>query len=145
MKTIEFRELSKEDQELLGLAEKAAANVFPRDRDTSVGSALRSGEKVFQGANIPRRSFNNSTCAERMALDRALYDGIDQIDKIVTIGLNREKPFTEVVSPCGACRQILLETIGKLGQKDIELILSNSDKSKIIITRLSELLPLGYN
>lgn len=144
MKSHKFRELDVELENLILVAEEAAAHVYPRDRDVAIGAALASGNKIYLGANIGRRAFNNSTCAERMALDKALFDGIDKIDRIVVIGLNKTQPFDEVISPCGACRQILFEAISRLNQEDVELVLSNSSKTKIIRTTLCELLPLVY-
>jgi len=73
-----------------------------------------------------------------------LFDGIKKIERIVIIGTNSQHPFEEVTAPCGNCRQMLFDTLDDLGQADIEIIMSNSDKSKIVETSLLELLPLAY-
>lgn len=144
METVKLSELNKQTQQVISEAETAASKVFPRGRNVAIGAVLVSGNKRYCGANIGRRAFNNSTCAERMALDKALFDGISTIDQIVVIGINENEPFEEAVSPCGSCRQILFEAIQQLNQDDIEMILSNTKKTKIVKTTLRELLPLVY-
>jgi cytidine deaminase len=144
MEIYNFQEIDENLKKLIFEAEEAASHVYPRNRDVAIGAVLISGNRVYTGANIGRRAFNNSTCAERMALDKALFDGISRIDRIVIIGINKAHPFEEVIAPCGACRQILFEAISRLNQEDLELILCNSNKTKIIKTTLHELLPLVY-
>ena len=144
MEEIKFQELTENIKQDLELAEEATKKVFPRDYDVRIGVVLVADGKRFEGVNIVRERFVGSSCAERMALDRALYEGIEKIERLVIVGINRQKPFEEVVAPCGNCRQMLFDTLDDLGQEDIEIILSNSDKSKIVKTKLSELLPLAY-
>jgi len=144
MEEIKLKDLDESIKSDLAKAEEAAKRTYPRDRDVRIGVVLVADEKRFEGANIVRERFTGSTCAERMALDKALFAGIEKIERIVIIGLNNQKPFEEVVAPCGNCRQMLFDTLDDLGQEDIEIILSNSDKSKIIKTSLLELLPLAY-
>jgi cytidine deaminase len=144
MQEMKFEELAEDIRnDLLG-AEEATKKTFPRDRDVRIGVILAADGKRFEGANIVRERFTGSTCAERMALDKALFEGIEKIERIVIIGMNSQHPFEEVASPCGNCRQILFDTLDDLGQEDIEIYLSNSDKSKIVKTNLRELLPLAY-
>jgi len=51
-----------------------------------------------------------------------------------------KKPIT----PCGICRQILFE-FSQVSGIDLDIIMSNTDKDKIIIAKLSELLPLAFD
>ncbi len=46
----------------------------------------------------------------------------------------------DFITPCGACRQVLME----IGGKDLEVVMSNSD-NEIRILKLEELLPLSFN
>lgn len=131
-------------QNLEDAANAAKLHSFPPNGDVKVGAVLVSGDRTFEGVNIRRRSFNSSTCSERMALDKALFDGVKRIDRLVVTGLNDSQPFEEVISPCGACRQILFEAINILGQDDLQLIMSNTQKTKIVSATLKELLPLIY-
>lgn len=49
-------------------------------------------------------------------------------------------PQNEPISPCGACRQVMLELA-----KDATIYLSNYDMTKIIETYAKELLPYGFD
>lgn len=145
MQQIKYEDLGENIKaEILG-ARRAAEDVVPKGRDVRIGALLvaESGKK-YTGANIARERYNNSTCAERMALDKALNDGITKIERIIVIGLNDDRPFEEVVAPCGSCRQMIFEAINNLGQEDTELILVNSKMDKIVLAKLSELLPFAY-
>jgi cytidine deaminase len=70
-----------------------------------VGAALLADEgRVFTGCNIESSSFGLTICAERVALFKAVSEGVRSFTAIaVTAG--RERPCT----PCGACRQVLWE------------------------------------
>ncbi|MEI6807810.1 MAG: hypothetical protein WCN95_03735, partial [bacterium] len=48
-----------------------------------------------------------------------------------------------VTSPCGACRQMLHESAQNAGH-DIEVILLSADRKTVVLTSISELLPLGF-
>jgi cytidine deaminase len=145
MQQIRFDDLEEKIRDEIKTAEESADWAFPRGRDVKIGAVLvAENGKRYTGANIARERFNNSTCAERMAVDKALNDGVAKIERIVVIGVNDSKPFEEVVAPCGACRQIIFDALKELRQEDTELILVNSNKSKIVRANLSELLPFAY-
>lgn len=145
MKTTNFQEIDQDIQKQLEAAREASKKVFPRDRDVAIGAVVVADDgRVFEGANSVKERFITSTCAERMALDKALFEGINKIKRIVIIGENKDYPFTEVASPCGNCRQMIWDTLDDLGQEDVELVLANSGMSKVVITTVKELLPLAY-
>lgn len=145
MKQIEWKDLDLQIQEELDLAAESAKKQYPLTSDNHIGAVLVSGETKIAAAGIKRRRFNSGTCAERMAIDQALFQGINHIDRIVLIGFRDGNRYEEVVSPCGSCRQIIHETMMNFKQEDLALVLSNSDKTKIILTSIKELLPLVYD
>ena len=49
----------------------------------------------------------------------------------------------EVTAPCGTCRQTLYE-VSQIAEIDLELILSTTRRDKIVLTTISELLPLAF-
>ena len=144
MREIRFEKLEENIKSDLLAAEAAAKRAFPRSRDVRIGAVVIADGKRFEGANVVKERFVGSTCAERMALDQALFAGVKKIERMVIIGKNDELPFEEVASPCGNCRQMLVDVLADLRQEDLEIILSNSDKSKIMVTSVKELLPLAY-
>ncbi len=98
-----------------------------------VGAALldKKGE-VFGGCNVESSSYGLTICAERVALTKAISEGIKGFTKIAIVG-----PNNEFCPPCGACRQLLYDYV-----PDLEIILT--DNTKIKSVRLKDLLPLAF-
>jgi cytidine deaminase len=97
-----------------------------------VGCALLSiEEKVYVG--VCADSGSNTLCAEQNAIGSMITDGVYQVAKTAAVWKD-ENDRVHVLSPCGNCRQMLLEMDRKnLGA---EVIL---DRDKIV--SLEELLP----
>jgi len=89
------------DRELYEQAVEAAANAYAPYSNFHVGAALllRDGG-VVTGANVENASYPLGVCAERAALSRAVAEGVKPGD-VEAIGIT--------ASPCGGCRQWLLE------------------------------------
>jgi cytidine deaminase len=69
-----------------------------------VGAAVRMSGQVFEGANVENASYGLSMCAERSAIFAAVAAGSLELED-VTVCTDASPPS----SPCGACRQVLLE------------------------------------
>lgn len=100
-----------------------------------VGAALltKDGE-VYSGCNIENASYPLSNCAERTAMFKAISEGERAFEKLVVTG-NTEGP----ISPCGACRQVLVEFC----KPDMPVVLTNK-KGDTLNTTVSELLPGAF-
>ena len=100
-----------------------------------VGAALRtrSGQVVL-GCNIENATYGLTTCAERVALLKALSDGHREFSAIAVVA-----DTNEPTPPCGPCRQLLWEYCG-----DIDIILGNLN-GPMGRFRLSALLPLPFD
>ncbi|PWN07194.1 cytidine deaminase [Rhodohalobacter mucosus] len=97
-------------------------------------SALLQTEKGYiRGVNIELSSWALGLCAERVAISRALTAGYTQFKSIHIYA-----PEADFVSPCGACRQVLLEV---MPDADTELYHGDGTLSKHIV---SDLLPFGF-
>lgn len=101
-----------------------------------VGAALltKNGE-IYSGCNIENASYPLSNCAERTAMFKAVSEGERDFEKLVVTG-NTEGP----ISPCGACRQVLVEFC----DPDMPVILTNQ-KGDTLNTTVSALLPGAFN
>lgn len=99
-----------------------------------VGAALLSkGGRLFAGCNVENASYGLTVCAERVALLRAISEGVREFEAIaVACG---ETPC----SPCGACRQVLREFA-----PDLKVILADGEGRKWETTLLSHLLPRSF-
>ena len=89
------------DQELYEQAKAAAAGAYAPYSEFDVGAAvlLRDG-RVITGVNVENASYPLGMCAERCALARAVAEGARPGD-VEAVGVT--------ASPCGGCRQWLLE------------------------------------
>jgi cytidine deaminase len=93
------------------LADLVAAACEARRRSYSpysgfrVGAAVRDDQgRVHVGTNVENASFGLSICAERAAVFRAVADGARTLAAVAICA-----DGVEPTSPCGACRQVLLE------------------------------------
>ena len=99
----------------------------------AVGAALlaRSG-RVYTGCNVENASYGLSICAERTAVFKAVSEGERDFEALAVV---TEKGVT----PCGACRQVLLE----FGE-DIQVIVADAAGGYRVFG-LQELLPEAFN
>ncbi len=100
-----------------------------------VGAALESpGGIITAGCNVENASYSLTVCAERVALVKALSEGIIAFTRIVVVA-DTEAP----TPPCGPCRQLLWEYAG-----DIEVIIANTTTT-LGRYQLADLLPLPFD
>jgi cytidine deaminase len=96
---------SKTAQELREAATGAMARAYAPYSDFRVGAALLSADgSVFTGCNVENSSYPVGTCAERGALAAAVVAGHRSFAQIAIV-TDAEEP----ASPCGMCRQALVE------------------------------------
>jgi cytidine deaminase len=89
---------------LVARAQAAQGHAYAPYSGFAVGAAIAAGGRIFEGANVENASYPLCTCAERVAAVAAAYAGARAIDAIA-VCTSTSPP----ASPCGACRQILLE------------------------------------
>lgn len=100
-----------------------------------VGAAILTEDgDVFTGCNIENSSYSLTICAERVAIFKAYSSGKRKFKSIAIVS---DSP--NFISPCGACRQVLMDLAGG----ELEVILTNSAGRKKIV-KLSELIPLPF-
>jgi len=121
--------------ELLAMARESASQaVVPYSR-FPVGAAVEThGGRVFKGCNIESASYGLTICAERVAIFAAKAAGADP----VAIGVsclrgNRDDPSS--LTPCGACRQVMMDQMGPDAACHIDGVGTFT---------VSELLPMGF-
>lgn len=144
MKRTSFAKLSRPNQELLEAARVAMESAYNPYSNFFVGAALRatSGE-VITGSNFENASYSVTVCAERSAIVRASAMGHKTFSRIAVIGRGQKSSSKSIVSPCGVCRQVLMES-AQLSNKNIEVIMSSSDMRSVVVATIRELLPLGF-
>ena len=142
-----FDELSKEDQQLINEARKAADNAYAPYSQFHVGAAaLLENGIVVRGNNQENAAYPSGLCAERVALFAAgaNYPGIKVKSVAIHAYSEKFKEHPQAVGPCGACRQVMAE-YEHLYQQDIRVIMQAGKGKYIVIKSVSDLLPFMFN
>ncbi len=125
------------DKTMHDAAKAALKNAYVTYSNFPVSAALKLKDgTIITGVNIENASYGLTNCAERTALFTAYARGYrkDDIDSIlVTTKQNH------LVSPCGACRQVMREL---MPEDALVTMVDASGNHKIV--KNAELLPLGF-
>ncbi len=144
MKEIKYNKLTAIQKKLLDAADDTKETAYNPYSHFFVGAAILSNKgKIITGSNYENAAYGPTVCAERSAILAANALGIRCFEKVAVIARGQDFDCKEVTAPCGVCRQTIFEC-SQIAEKDIEIIMSNTKKTKIIIAKISELLPLAY-
>ena len=125
------------NMKIIEKAFEARNNAYAPYSKYRVGACIETKDgRFYTGANIENASYGLTNCAERSAIFSAYSDGCRKYNiKAIAIVSKSDK----LITPCGACRQVLAELI----PKDAEIILSNGEET--VITDIESLLPMSFN
>ena len=100
-----------------------------------VGAALEATDgRIFTGCNIENASYGLTMCAERVAIFKALSEGARQFRRLAVVA-----DTEQLVTPCGACRQIIWEFCG-----DVAVMLANEHGQSETL-QMRDLLPRAFD
>jgi cytidine deaminase len=145
----DISELQADDAALLREAMKATQNAFAIFSNFRVGAAARvkDEKEIYIGSNQENASYPVGICAERALLGAvASKFGAKKVIKTIAISyenLNKNKKSSEPISPCGMCRQALLQYEDNT-KHPVRLILSGKEGKIYILESASNLLPLAF-
>lgn len=126
-------------------AKKATASAYADYSKFNVGAAvLLENNEIITGSNQENAAYPSGLCAERVAMFYANSKFPEVAPKLIAIAAFTNGDFlTKPITPCGACRQVLLESETRYGT-DIEVLLYG--KNGIYkIRSVKDLLPLSFN
>ena len=135
-------------QPLFQAALKARANAYAPYSHFQVGAAVMTRHGALHGgANYESASYGLSFCAERSALVAAQAAGA--VPDLIAIALcakpgDGEPDQSQIVTPCGACRQWIFEASQRAGN-DITVLCGNADFSRVLVMSAHSLLPEGFS
>lgn len=130
-----------EKQELVRLALEARKMAYTPYSHFKVGAALLGKNGVvYQGCNIENAAYTPTNCAERTAFFKAVSEGQREFTAIAIVGGAEDSKKLSVCSPCGVCRQVMMEFCDP---DAFEIILGTSPEDYQVYT-LKEFLPLGF-
>lgn len=144
MQFCQMDELSAEDQELVRAAIGATANSYARYSNFNVGAALRLADgSITTGANQENAAFPSGLCAERCAIFAAQSHHPEHaITALAIAAKNVNGLMPAPVSPCGACRQVILEMEDRY-QQPVRILLYGT-RGVYCINSVKDLMPLSF-
>lgn len=93
---------------------------------------LGKNQALYSGCNVENKSFGLTICAERVAVSKAISDGVSEFLALVIVAEGKSP-----VTPCGACRQVMAEF------GDFPVLCLNTERDQLL-TSVSELLPDAF-
>ncbi|MCF2643961.1 MULTISPECIES: cytidine deaminase [Prevotellaceae] len=144
IKHCQLDELSVADRELIEQAMKATDNAYAEYSHFYVGAALRlANGRIVIGANQENAAFPSGLCAERTAVFSAQANFPDQsIEALALVARNDNGLIDNPVTPCGACRQVLLGVEERYGLP--MRILMYGKSGVYSVGSAKDLLPLSF-
>lgn len=139
-------ELTSADRLLLQEAQSITRHAYAPYSRFHVGAALvLSNGQIVRGTNQENASFPAGICAERVALASAATQFPDVAVSALAVSYdNKQGSSTHPITPCGICRQTLLEQEQKQ-QMPIRLILGGLSGKIFILASAKYLLPMSFS
>lgn len=140
-----WKELPEEDKELVGKAYQASEKAYAPYSNFFVGaSVLLEDGTIVLGNNQENAAFPSGTCAERTAVFYAGANYPDKkIKKIVVVAKGDFADPDSLLSPCGGCRQVMLESEQRQNEP-IEIILVSGNERTVRLKSVRDLLPFAF-
>lgn len=140
----QLNELSDSDKELVERAIAATQNSYANYSHFYVGAAVRLANGcIVIGANQENAAFPSGLCAERSAIFAAQSQVPDQaITTLAIAARNDNGMMAKPISPCGACRQVILEMEDRY-QHPVRILLYGTN-GIYVIRSVKDLLPLTF-
>ena len=146
IKIYDLEELSESDRELLGAACEATNRSYAPYSHFSVGAAARlASGAIVTGSNQENAAYPSGLCAERTTLFYANSQYPDQAVETLAIAARNERGefLEDPIPPCGACRQVMLETEKRFNRP--MRILLYGRKGIYELKSVGALLPLSFD
>ena len=139
-----LEELSEEDRQLVEMAVEATNNAYAKYSNFRVGAAVRlENGLLMKGANQENAAFPVTLCAERTDIFAAQANYPEQpITAIAIAAKNENGLLSEPITPCGSCRQVMLEIEDRY-KRPLRILLYGQNGVYIVDT-VKDLMPLSF-
>lgn len=137
-------ELKKADNLLIEEAMKIAQDAYAPYSKFNVGAAvLLANGKIITGNNQENAAYPSGLCAERVALfyANAQYPNIP-VEAMAIIAMTKDGIMPDPITPCGACRQVMIETETRMRQEFYTLLVGNKMIYKVKSSK--DLMPMAF-
>ena len=110
-------------EKLITKATAARENAYVPYSEFPVGAAVLTAQgEIYTGCNVENSSYGLCNCAERTAIFKSVSEGDKDIEAIAVVA-DTDGPC----SPCGACRQVIMEF-----GPEIDVIMTNLNGDTIV-------------
>lgn len=146
IKVCKYDEFSEQDKKVIDAARSATKNSYAPYSRFNVGAAvLLEDDIIVTGTNQENAAYPSGLCAERTTLFWANSQYPQKA--VLTLAIAARTTESELpvpIPPCGACRQVILETERRFN-KNIRIILFGTKESYLIEDGIKSLLPLCFD
>ncbi|MDR2691820.1 MAG: cytidine deaminase [Dysgonamonadaceae bacterium] len=140
-----YEELLFEEKNIVDKAKEAVFRAYAPYSGFKVGAAaLMENGEIITGNNQENIAFPSGLCAERTTLFYAHSQYPGEAVRALAVAAHTKGDFIDrPISPCGACRQVMLETEMRFRRR-VKVILYGK-KEIYIIENIKDLLPLAFD
>lgn len=139
------RELDAKDAELLRHAHEAVKNSYAPYSKFHVGAAVRLANGIIvKGNNVENAAYPSGLCAERVALfsAQAQYPDVP-VEAIALTAASEQSEVNEPIPPCGACRQVMVETEQR-SKRPMRIICQGNNGPIMVFDGVETLMPFIF-
>ena len=139
-----YDECTEVEKSLIDAAKEATSNAYAPYSNFHVGAALLlENGKIVTGNNQENAAYPSGLCAERTAVFYANAQYPDQKIEAIAVAAYYNGQFTDdLISPCGSCRQVLLEVESRYNSPVKILLYKNGEV--YMADSMSSLMPLSF-
>ena len=140
-----YDELKESDKQLIDAAKESTKNSYVPYSQFAVGAAAQlANGTIIQGSNQENAAYPSGICAERTTLFYANSKYPDQAVETLAVAAYTKGDFLDVpISPCGACRQVILE-VEKRYNQPVRILLYGTNEI-YEIKNIKDILPLSFD
>ena len=139
-----YDECTEVEKSLIDAAKEATSNAYVPYSKFHVGAALLlENGKMITGNNQENAAYPSGLCAERTAVFYANAQYPDQKIEALAVAAFYNGKFTDdLISPCGSCRQVLLEVESRYNSPVKIMLYKNGEV--YVAESMSSLMPLSF-
>ncbi|MGV8962579.1 MAG: cytidine deaminase [Candidatus Saccharimonadaceae bacterium] len=141
-----YQECTEIEKNLIDAAKQATHNAYAPYSKFHVGAALllESGI-IITGNNQENAAYPSGLCAERTAVFYANAQYPNQKIKAIAIAAHYKGEYTpDLISPCGSCRQVLLEVESRYNSP-VKILMYNKNNEVYVAESMRSLMPLCFD
>lgn len=143
----DISQLPEDEQLLIKKSIEALGTSYSPYSQFKVGAAIKlaSGNIVI-GSNQENSVSPVCLCAERVAIFNAkvTYPN-DIIEKIAITASSDNFEIESPVTPCGSCRQVMVETVNRQEGRAFKIILHSPNNKILVFDSIDDILPFNFN